>query len=475
MANNRRRLATVAGTFPVRIPTAHAVPQPSYSNTVLRRAAVGLLATVLIAATQDGLASAQSGEQPASPGAASAAPRPTDGGSLASDRAPEEKVPERAGTTAHTQTGSAAGKHPAAESIFSEDVRDVLLDPLVFAPTRHPKKGITTRGVRPEERAAYYFVLDFVRKADQRLLKRAARELVQHRLKLPEYQRYRDNPGEFPVYYDLFRHPEIYHGKPVTLRGHIRKLISYPADDNEYGIQRLYEAWLFTPDSQTNPAVVVCTEIPEGIPTGGDILVDGVSVTGYYFKNFGYTAQDRPRFAPMILAKRLEWRPEQAGTSEPLVPPAVRNTVVVLALVLILILLYRYERRDTRQHAELQRRMLLEGEPATAVLGPESAPQRSADRPPEPPSAEPAEHAAAVSAEDTAAEPSEHAPAETSRRPPDSQPTDTDDAQPTGTDESPQPSADPQQSPQSGPQVPQTPDPGADQPSRDPTDGSEGR
>ncbi len=104
-------------------------------------------------------------------------------------------------------------------------------------------------------------------------------------------------------------------------------------------------------------------------PTGGDILVDRVSVTGYYFKNFGYTAQDKPRFAPMILAARLEWHPEETAEA-PLVPPAVRNTLVVLALVVILVLLYRYERRDEQKHAELQRKMLLENEPATAVIPP---------------------------------------------------------------------------------------------------------
>ena len=49
------------------------------------------------------------------------------------------------------------------------------------------------------------------------------------------------------------------------------------------------------------------------MPTGSDILVDFVSVTGYFFKQYGYKDRSgKPRFAPLILAQRLEWIPRPA-------------------------------------------------------------------------------------------------------------------------------------------------------------------
>ncbi len=121
----------------------------------------------------------------------------------------------------------------------------------------------------------------------------------------------------FHSFVDVMLHPEAYRGKPITLRGHTQDILVSNAGENDYGIETLYEAWLYTPDSQRIPTIVVCTELPEGLETGRQ-LIDGVSVTGYFLKHRAYEAQDgRLHFAPLILAHRLEWNPTPSTTSLP--------------------------------------------------------------------------------------------------------------------------------------------------------------
>ena len=129
------------------------------------------------------------------------------------------------------------------------------------------------------------------------------------------------------MFVDLIKNTDLYHGKLVTLRGRVRKLIVIA--ENEQTIKTLYEAWLYTDHSQNHPAVIVCTSVPQNMPRGGNILIDHVSVTGYFFKNFGYIDQAQTaRYAPMILARQLEWHPPP-----PPAPLAAPRWLIPLTLV----------------------------------------------------------------------------------------------------------------------------------------------
>ena len=189
------------------------------------------------------------------------------------------------------------------------------LDPSWLAATRHPQTGLLSRNIRPDEAAGYFSILNHARQLPLAELKLAAKQFQAERLPVirrdPEYRAYFRKPdAEFPTFADLYRNPEIYHGQLVTFHGHLRRLISSPAGENPHGFQQLHEAWLYADGAQQNPVVVVCTELPPNIPTGSDILVDFVSVTGYFFKRYGYEDRSgQPRFAPLILAQRLEWTP----------------------------------------------------------------------------------------------------------------------------------------------------------------------
>ncbi len=159
-----------------------------------------------------------------------------------------------------------------------------------------------TRGVRLSERDAYYRLLGQAREADPAALREAAAAFRDERAAA------RPQPGtkgEFPVFVDLFRHPEAYRGQAVTLTGYAREVRKYPAGPNSEGLQTLYEIWMYTEDSQTNPAVVVASSAPESLPIGEDVQVP-VRATGYFFKMYGYQAQDTTRIAPMILASGID-------------------------------------------------------------------------------------------------------------------------------------------------------------------------
>ncbi|MCX7418147.1 MAG: hypothetical protein NT013_01235 [Planctomycetia bacterium] len=189
------------------------------------------------------------------------------------------------------------------------------LDPSWLSDVRHPITGLLSRGVRPEEGVGYFAILNHTRELSPTELKEAAKRFEQGRFAAvkndPNYHFYfRKGRAEFPTFVDLFRDPERYHGQPVTFHGHVRRIISFAAGKNAHGFQQLHEVWLYAEESQQNPVVVICSELPAKIPTGSDLLVDFVSVTGYFFKRYGYEDRSgQTRFAPLILAHQPEWHP----------------------------------------------------------------------------------------------------------------------------------------------------------------------
>ena len=164
-----------------------------------------------------------------------------------------------------------------------------------------------TIGVRYEEREAYLRVLRLASEVPLHRQEQFAADLREERRTInPVYNRRK--PGDFPPFVDLFTHPEPYRGRPVTLRGTLRKLTAFDVGKNRFDLERVYEGWVYTDDSQGNPAVVVFTSKDDRLPIRGD-LQEEVRFTGYYFKMYGYDAQDVARKAPLIIAGEIEWIP----------------------------------------------------------------------------------------------------------------------------------------------------------------------
>lgn len=202
-------------------------------------------------------------------------------------------------------------------------------DTLEWQSVRHQ-----TIGVRQVEKALYYRLLEQAATASPADLEAKARFWLAERR--PQAPRTLAKREPFPVFVDLFRHPELYEGRAVTLKGHARAIRSYPAGPNAEGLETLYEAWVYTDDSQSNPAVVVATSASPDLPIGDDVQVS-IQATGYFFKIYGYRAQDTTRIAPMILAGKIEVLPESAPSGPPAWLLAALGVVFGVLLVWVLV------------------------------------------------------------------------------------------------------------------------------------------
>jgi len=125
---------------------------------------------------------------------------------------------------------------------------------------------------------------------------------------LNRYREYQQQPEKFPMFVDIFLHPDRWQGHLVTLRGHVRRVTSHEGDSAMFGGQPLHELWLFTDDSQHNPTVIVTPTLPDEFPRNADDI-DSVTVTGCLFKMYVYRSQNESRIAPLLLAGRIDWKP----------------------------------------------------------------------------------------------------------------------------------------------------------------------
>ena len=155
-----------------------------------------------------------------------------------------------------------------------------------------------TAGLRDEERPVLERLLFSVMRQDEGELREEA----------TENQRERES-GFAPrqvkgLFEELLQRPEDFTGLAFTLRGYIRRLEEIDRLEEGDRDQGVYEAWLFTADSQGHPWVILTGEIPPGIATGTD-LNERVELTGYFLKLATYQAQDGRRVVPMVLAPRL--------------------------------------------------------------------------------------------------------------------------------------------------------------------------
>jgi hypothetical protein len=156
-------------------------------------------------------------------------------------------------------------------------------------------------GIRKSESDAYYRILAKVRSTSVRELQARA------------------DPDA--LYANLMASPDRFRGRPVTIVGELRNLYEYSAPSNNYGVERLYDAWIVTSESGNLPYRVVCQSIPPELKPGEN-LGKAVKVTGYFFKKEGYEAKSRKvQVAPTILAGRL------ALYVSPNSPPPVEHVV----------------------------------------------------------------------------------------------------------------------------------------------------
>jgi len=184
-----------------------------------------------------------------------------------------------------------------------------------------------TLGIRENEADAFYAVLAKVRRISLSDLETAARADA--------------------TYTTLMTAPEQFRGSLVTVEGEVKRLIQISAGENRYGIDELYEAWLFSADSGENPYRLLCTALPTEIPQGAEIQTRvRVRATGYFFKRQGYAARHGLHSAPVLLADTLHWL-QPLGSREKAV---VSNPLFILLFVVmgaaVCVAVWRVARHD---------------------------------------------------------------------------------------------------------------------------------
>jgi hypothetical protein len=135
-------------------------------------------------------------------------------------------------------------------------------------------------------------------------------------------------------YTELWDRPARYRGVPVHLEGTVRRALVHDELNPALAPKgKLYEAYLFTYDSQSNPYVLVFEEPPPGFPSGLDIS-ERVRFDGYFLKLLAYMAGDTARAAPMLIG-RLQWTPYQDGSEANPARNTLRWTMLALGLLTV--------------------------------------------------------------------------------------------------------------------------------------------
>jgi hypothetical protein len=132
------------------------------------------------------------------------------------------------------------------------------------------------------------------------------------------------------TYVQMLQQPEEYRGRLVTLRGIMRRANRVPAPENDYGFEHYYQTWITPQDDPNNLVVVYCLSLPEGFPNGMK-LEESVELEGFFFKRWVYQAQDKPRTAPVVLAKTVVWHKRPAAAA----PPVDESPISILTMVLV--------------------------------------------------------------------------------------------------------------------------------------------
>jgi hypothetical protein len=186
-----------------------------------------------------------------------------------------------------------------------------------------------------------------------------------------------DSLGD-PGYAALFRQPEVYRGRLVTMRGTVSLAYRVHAPDNQSGVREYCVFWVRPASGPGLPIVVYALETPPGFPQledkdrsgKGTELNEDMEFTGYFFKRWAYRSHEGISTAPLVLASVPRWFHQPPSETE--LPSA---TVIVLWIssiaavsVLLAVAAHRYTRtrRSATRPEPLQIESLSEAPAKTA-------------------------------------------------------------------------------------------------------------
>lgn len=140
----------------------------------------------------------------------------------------------------------------------------------------------------------------------------------------------------------LWETPNRFRGHPVSLRLHVRRLLSHEAPQNSANIKTVYEAWGATDDSKSFPYVVVFSKLPEGMSEGSPITEEAV-FTGYFLKNISYQDFEVTRGAPLLIGKLKRAAPLPIHSVSQNQIPLLWGAGLVVVCVLLFAFFFRHQ------------------------------------------------------------------------------------------------------------------------------------
>lgn len=178
--------------------------------------------------------------------------------------------------------------------------------------------------------------------------------------KLDTHRLMQDSLGD-PGYAALYRQPDVYRGRIVTVRGTVCLAYRVHAPKNESGIREYCVFWVRSAGGPSLPIVVYSLDAPPGFPQledkdrsgKGTELNEDMEFTGYFFKRWAYHSREGISTAPLLLAAVPRWFHETPTVTK--LPSATAIVLWLSSIAVISILLavaaYRYTR--TRRSATL--------------------------------------------------------------------------------------------------------------------------
>lgn len=230
-----------------------------------------------------------------SPRPAGRAARPT---AADQDNPRSESPRDDAGSSGRSPAGSrstgpesSAADEPRTVAELEAELAEVPLDIRWLSRIRD-----NTLAIRHDESQAFYRILAHIRDLSRTVLEAAARTDVQ--------------------YLNLMQEPDQYRGQLIQIRGDLKRLNRFTANDNRYEVDTLYEGWIFTADSGSHPFRVLATNLSPELSPGLDLDIP-VTVEGYFFKKEGYDSPGGLQLAPVILAKQIDkYRPNSSPPAD---------------------------------------------------------------------------------------------------------------------------------------------------------------
>ncbi len=154
---------------------------------------------------------------------------------------------------------------------------------------------------------------------DDTVFRPAEREIWFHRLALVRdrsAEELRKRSVGRVAYLQLFKQPDEYRGKVVSVKGTVKLAYRVQAPSNYLGIQQYFVYWIHPEGGPTSPIVVYALGAPPGFPEIHDKdldrrttrLSEDVEVTGVFFKRWAYAAKDGTYTAPLVVANVPVWQ-----------------------------------------------------------------------------------------------------------------------------------------------------------------------